>query len=236
MESIVQRLEVLAQSVFDAIISENRKELECAVSAICYIQQHAKPNDMHISVYPVDEIVETLFQLKNLLTTPFSSRVTKKTPISKVEYSYDESMEETSFEQIFRRLISAENWHNATVKGVKYTCDFHTESLFCPPIMACISAIWHIIFLDPTSSLHERMIVAATALLHDIGKPAARTTGKLTMGTKNLNVTKFAAHGLIGGVMLQRSFSPLFGFSVDEWEVICRAVSVHMCGYHGTAT
>lgn len=230
-ESSAQMLERSASAIFEAIIGQNVDSIELAVAQMCHILMHMKPNSLFVTIPPVEQISKVLSQLYPLFTSPFYSRVVKKTVVSKMVCSYDESMEKTTFETIFRNMICAENWHNTTAKGTAFTCDFHVESLFCHSLMACVSALWYSIN-EGSSSFHDLLKVATVALLHDIGKPASRTTGKIMQGDKNLNVTKFAAHGLIGGVILQRSFSPLFGFSTDEWDDICRAVTVHMCGYH----
>jgi len=141
-------------------------------------------------------------------------------------------MLETSFRDIFTVHIKSQDWHRCTVKNVSYVCELHEESLFSHLIMTSISSVWYLLMTSPEVTNHYAKFIAALGLLHDIGKPATIGTEIITHGDSTNRATKFPTHGLIGGLILQKSYSEAFGFGLEEWDDLCRCVTIHMCGYH----
>lgn len=108
-------------------------------------------------------------------------------------------------------------------KPATASCNFHYESLIWHSIMAmCVSIDYAL------GSTQNLLLVALTALFHDIGKPSC-----LALFGKNIG---YPFHGEYGACILSQFFSNEISnfISKKEWEDMCRTISVHMCSYHTT--
>jgi hypothetical protein len=218
-------IELKALEFFNSIInSDNDLMSETLTFLMDYLNKRLCKSNLILPALP-ERFTRIFMSLNRLLITPFQTRTIHKGI---------ETMIETTFKDIFLGHIKSQNWHNCTIKNIDYKCEFHQESLFAHLILSSISAVWYLLALNPDVSIEYGSFIAATALLHDIGKPSVMSTGIITIGTMTKRVTKFPAHGLIGGIILQKAYSPTFGFTYDEWDTLCRCVSIHMCGYHCT--
>lgn len=131
--------------------------------------------------------------------------------------------------------ISKEHYHqNVNTDGIRCvfsgkqkpetaSCDFHHESLIDHSIMAMCIAMTHAI-----GSTQNLVLVALTALFHDIGKPSC-----LALFGKNIG---YPFHGEYGACIMSQFFCPNIEkfITKDEWETMCRTINVHMCSYHTT--
>jgi hypothetical protein len=214
--------------IFAGIIAKDESGLVANTTILCDLLRENE-NSLYVTIAPIPRIVKILLDMNKVMTSPFKTRI-----VERHDSVLTETMITTTFESMFREIIFRENFHNVTVKDTNYVCNFHKESLLCHLILASIISLWYVINNDPTISDHECLIIATTALLHDIGKPATRLTGQIQIKDRRCNVTKFAGHGFVGGIILQKSFSPEFGFALNEWDDICRCTTIHMCGYHCT--
>jgi hypothetical protein len=105
-------------------------------------------------------------------------------------------------------------------------CTYHLESLIEHLIMAmCISVAQA---SQSNESIESIKLIALTALLHDIGKPSCITQYSKLMG--------YPFHGEYGSGILSQFYSDEIAkfISIDDYEVMCRTISVHMCSYHTT--
>jgi hypothetical protein len=135
----------------------------------------------------------------------------------------EEVVECTTIHQIFMDELNNEHLHS---KGDAH-CIYHRESLFSHLVLAMLIA------LDQTRSADPQVqfLAGLTALIHDIGKKASMSA------CKHRKITRFPFHGEMGSMILQGLYNPeTFDnfLTQEEWETICRTVSVHMCGYHDT--
>lgn len=130
----------------------------------------------------------------------------------------------TSLGELFQQEFDNEHIH--TTDG--HRCSFHQESLFSHQVMAMLIALDH----SREEDDHLQFIYGLTALLHDVGKKAVVSI------FKKIGATGFPFHGEMGSMILQGLYNPeahsIF-VSQEEWEGMCRAISVHMCGYHETS-
>lgn len=221
----METIEVSSVEFLNSIItSDNALMTRALTSLMDYLSKRLSKSGLTLPALN-ERFISVFMALKPLMTTPFQTRTVDKGV---------ECMTETTFNDVFLGDIKSQNWHNCIVKNVAYKCEFHQESLFTHLILSSISAVWYLVASNPDVSFDYAIFIAATSLLHDIGKPSVMNTGIISVGTSTKRVTKFPAHGLIGGIILQKAFSPAFGFSDDEWDTLCRCVSIHMCGYHCT--
>jgi hypothetical protein len=122
--------------------------------------------------------------------------------------------------------IKSEHWHQVFDKCGRCTqsCP-HKESLY-DHLITCGRICY-----EKAQSLgySEKECIKAylTGLLHDVGKP----------GTRRLlsKHTAFKGHGLVGGAMIERLWSPelctAFGLTKEDWGDISVCADVHMCSY-----
>jgi hypothetical protein len=221
----MQSIEKSAFLLFNSIVEMNEEQMTNSLIILmnCLENRMSKSDlSLNTNILRMNRI---FMQLNPLLTSPFQTRIVEKGV---------ERMFETTFKDIFLTDISSQNWHNCVVKSIAYKCDFHEESLFTHCILAMISSVWYLLATEESVSNEYATFIAAIALLHDIGKPAVMQTGIITIGDSTKRITKFPAHALIGGIILQKAYTPSFGFGIEMWDTLCRCVSVHMCGYHCT--
>jgi len=119
--------------------------------------------------------------------------------------------------------IGKENYHNKD----DFKCKYHEESLLTHSICAMLKCIE---IMPLTLPIRYRSQLAICALFHDVGKISCCQHIKKTKG----GMTSFAFHGECGsGIMMQLWTSNLESlFTKFEWEIMCRTIAVHMCGYH----
>lgn len=228
----LDRLELAAYDCLLGITNGDVDQLaESVVQILDYLESRMVASGLPI-IKPIARIVAILGGLKPLLTSTFATRIVEKV-VSGKESKLIESMRETTFWEMLTH-IKSQDWHKCTVKGVKYSCDFHQESLFCHLVSAMVASVWYLLLSKPETTDEYARFIGTLALLHDIGKPGTMNTGIISIAGKNKNVTKFPAHGLIGGMILQKAYSRDFGFSLEEWDTLCRCTTIHMCGYHCT--
>jgi hypothetical protein len=104
------------------------------------------------------------------------------------------------------------------------SCSYHQEELFDHLIICSIISGIHAIRKDLNVFL-----VILTALLHDIGKPACiRIFNDGNIG--------YPFHGEYGSMILSRIYNDGYAhyISKDDYEIILRCISIHMCSYHIT--
>jgi hypothetical protein len=220
--------------LFDSIIESNYSGVEeSLIQIINFLERRMKNTGLNLEIISIPRMVKIFMSLNSLLTSPFETRTIEKNIISK-KTTFKEGMEKTTFGEIFTTCIKVEDWHKRTLKNILYTCDFHEESLFCHLIMSSVASVCNLLMQVPQITDQYAKFIAGLSLLHDIGKPATIDTSVLTLGDKTKRVTKFPSHGLVGGLILQKSYSDSFGFTLDEWDDLCRCVTIHMCGYHCT--
>jgi hypothetical protein len=225
-------LESAAYLCISSIKEGNNSQLtDSVVQILNYLESRMASSGLPI-IKHVARIVDILAGLKPLLTSTFATRVVEKVALGK-ESKFVETMRETTFWEMLTH-IKSQDWHKCTIKGVKYSCDFHLESLFCHLVSAMVASVWYLLLSTPETTDEYARFIGTLALLHDIGKPGTMNTGIISIAGKNKNVTKFPAHGLIGGMILQKAYSRDFGFSLEEWDTLCRCTTIHMCGYHCT--
>lgn len=219
--------------LFDSIIEINRGMMtESLITIIGYLDRRMSKSNLDIiTTIGINRMANIFLGLNPLLTSPFRTRIIEKIGSGR-EGNYVERMCETTFKDIFLTHIKSQDWHKTMVKNVSYTCEFHEESLFSHLIMASVCSVWYLLIKNPEQTDNYARFIAALALLHDIGKPCTMSTGTISVGENTKRVTKFNSHGLIGGLILQKAYSPDFGFGLEEWDTLCRCTSVHMCGYH----
>lgn len=120
-------------------------------------------------------------------------------------------------------------YHQRTDKdtGKKYSCPHHLEKLQSHVLIASVIACNRSI----QKSMDDHTIIknTLTALFHDVGKKECCIYYKD-------GAIGYPFHGEMGcGVMLNVWCKELEEFfTKDEWEDMCRAICVHMCGYHET--
>ena len=231
MEAINQA----TSQLFDSIIeSDSVLMTESLIKIIGYLEHRMSKTSINMtSTKNVNRIVGIFLGLKSLLTSPFHTRIVERIGCGKESYLV-EQMCETTFKDIFLSHIKSQDWHKCVIKNVSYTCEFHEESLFSHLIMASVCSVWYLLMTNPETTDDYARFIGALALLHDIGKPGTMSTGTISVGDKSKRITKFPAHGLIGGLILQKAYCPDFGFGLEEWDTLCRCTSIHMCGYHCT--
>jgi hypothetical protein len=146
----------------------------------------------------------------------------ESTTIKKVGECFQQENVLISLKDFFEDIRTV-NIHNNTDAGL--ISKHHHESLFCHLFMAMLVAFTT---TDHKHDFQFKFILMFTALVHDIGKPASKIV-------TNKGFHAFPGHGEIGSLILSRigQYFVKF-FNKDEWYAICRAVSVHMCGYHCT--
>ena len=117
--------------------------------------------------------------------------------------------------------------HTDKITGKKYTCMYHLEKLQAHILMAGIISCHESI----ANKLENKLILknTVTALFHDVGKK------RCCIYYKD-GVIGYPFHGEMGcGIMLNVWCDELANFFTQtEWQNMCRAISVHMCGYHET--
>lgn len=118
-------------------------------------------------------------------------------------------------------LMSMNDEDPHTINGC--SCGYHRESLLTHSLMSMLKT-----FECISHDMPERYMlhISILALFHDIGKIRC-----IEIFPKKARIG-FPFHGEHGaGIMLQLFVKNSF-FSYTEWENMCRAISVHMCGYH----
>jgi hypothetical protein len=179
------------------------------------------PDFEHMKLFEInmDETLLILQQIGSILNIPFQILVSD----GKIQ-----SMESFTLKRMLTD-ISSEHCHNMTVDGKKHTCDYHLESLFVHLHLAMLIAIANC----PKDETYEnKLVLALTALLHDIGKRETKTA--ITVGTNKW--IKYPYHGEMGCGILMSIWNDKFldFITLDKWKIMCRTISVHMCGYHET--
>lgn len=212
---------------------DKTKLIESLIIIMNFLERRMLKSGLNLEIKPIERMTDIFLSLNPLLTSTFKTRVIEKI-VSGKESHLEERIVETTFNDIFMTYIKSRDWHKCTVKNVLYVCDFHEESLFCHSIMTCISSVWYLLIKNNEVTNRYVKFIAATSLLHDIGKPASMDTGIVTIGDKCKRTTKFPTHALIGGLILQKSYSDAFGFEPEEWDDLCRLATIHMCGYNCT--
>lgn len=219
---------------FKSITDLNKTQLiESLIVIMNFLEHRMLKSGLKLEIKPIERMADIFLSLNPLLTSTFKTRVIEKI-VSGKESHLEERIVETTFNDIFMTQIRSRDWHKCTVKNVLYVCDFHEESLFSHLIMTCIGSVWYLLMKNNEMTNRYIKFIAATSLLHDIGKPASMDTGIVTIGDKSKRTTKFPTHALIGGLILQKSYSDAFGFELEEWDDLCRLTTIHMCGYNCT--
>lgn len=126
-------------------------------------------------------------------------------------------------------LIDGINCHNETYKDEKYVCSYHQEDLFTHLHLVCLITMAY--KLDHEKNVNDQDLLATglTAYLHDIGKPGCMNR------IPKKKWLSYPFHGELGAGLLGRIWAPEFakcGIDKSLWELMCRTVAVHMCGYH----
>ena len=147
--------------------------------------------------------------------------------------SHNQKMIHTNFHEIFIMLKNMNIHQNvdSTSYEVAYPkvekepickCAFHEEELFDHLHICSIVAGSYAI-----RSAQNVFLATLTGLLHDIGKPAC-------VRIFNGGNIGYPFHGEYGSMILSRIFNPNFAqfISKDDYETMCRVISIHMCSYH----
>ena len=220
----------ITAQIFDSIILLNSTQLaESLVQILTYLEPRMSKCGLPI-IKPIEQMVTIFLRLNPLLVSPFHTRVIEKIGSGK-DSKLVERMEETTFKEIFLTYIKAKDYHTCTIKGVEFSCGINQESLFCHLIITMVSSVWYLLITNPETTNHYAQFIGALGLLHDIGKPGTMTTETNKFGDKTKHIIKFPTHGLIGGIILQKAYNADFGFSLEEWDVLCRCTTIHMSGY-----
>jgi len=130
-------------------------------------------------------------------------------------------MRQTSLNQYFMEIRNINIQNDDNLDG--YKSPYHEESLFCHLIMAMLVAFTA---TNADDEEVDKIAIMFTAFIHDIGKPNCKEITRK-------GYWAFPAHGEIGSLILIKLdtfFIPYFGPA--KWNSICRAVCIHMCGYH----
>ncbi len=144
----------------------------------------------------------------------------------------------TTFAEMFNQIKSMNVHQNVdstnidvayprVVKQPLCACAFHQEELFDHLHVCALIAGIHTM----RENFDEKTIFAVTltGLFHDVGKPECiRIFDKGNIG--------YPFHGEYGAIILSRLYSSEFAeyISKDDWEIMCRCISIHMCSYHIT--
>ena len=168
----------------------------------------------------LDELIDLLIgekSIRSILLNQFESTI--------IFRNVGECFQQKNIESLkdFFEDIRNVDIHNNTDAGL--ISKHHHESLFCHLFMAMLFAFTT---TDDKHDFQFKLTIMFTSLIHDIGKPASKIE-------TNKRFYAFPAHGEIGSLILIRigQYFEQF-FSKEEWYAICRAVGVHMCGYHCT--
>jgi hypothetical protein len=143
--------------------------------------------------------------------------------------------EEKSFALIeLLKEMSLQHWHqNVPTKDLPViyckkkqeyvSCDFHHESLLEHSILCMIISIQRALDTDC-----DPVLAGLIGLLHDIGKPQCAALYNTSLG--------YPFHGEYGASILSQYLSgPILEFiSFEDYEILLRVISVHMCSYHTT--
>jgi Adenylylsulphate kinase len=139
------------------------------------------------------------------------------------------------------KKIREQHYHRAEKNGVLHICPYHEESLFVHLILTCITSIAHNLKSVDTDNVYESedemFLIGLTGLFHDLGKMSTMkfiTITKPNDNGGNNNGLSYPFHGEMGSGILAQLWNPSFGstISLKNWETMCRAICVHMCGYH----
>ena len=136
-----------------------------------------------------------------------------------------QTMKSSSLREVFTTMIT-HNTHTLRENGVDYICGWHKETVFQHSIMSMLISIQHFGKIDE----HFAMLVAFTNLVHDIGKIEC-------VETHNIGGKAFIGYPfhpeLAAGFLMEiynKEFCKIIPY--NEWEAMCRAVNIHMNGYH----
>lgn len=125
--------------------------------------------------------------------------------------------------------IGDNHYHQHTdTDGIKYSCQYHMEKLQSHLMMASLIVCHE--FYNHTSDDDIALILTFTALFHDVGKKHS------CIYHRKEKAIGYPMHGEMGcGVMLSQWDDRYKSwFTREQWEDMCRTISVHMCGYHET--
>ena len=147
-------------------------------------------------------------------------------PVLNISKTYcQNSMSTMTFGMLFEKVCEDHGHTLVDSKMIKYTCDYHAESLSRHLLLAMLYRIDRIADDDNIDTMFRAGI---QGLFHDIGKTVARRM------IQTHNVSGFAGHGEIGAYMLLQLWHSDLNdfFTKKQWLQLCRVVTVHMCGYH----
>lgn len=188
-----------------------------------------------LSVYPrFAKLAISSSEIRTLAETFAKIGLFFQTKFESLEVSSDtQKMTTTNFHEIFVILKNMNIHQNvdSTSYEVAYPkvqkepickCAFHEEELFDHLHICSIVAGTRAI-----RSAQNVFLATLTGLLHDIGKPAC-------IRIFNGGNIGYPFHGEYGSMILSRIYHPDFAqfISKDEYETMCRAISIHMCSYH----
>jgi hypothetical protein len=207
-------------------------------------------DDAHIESYLTQTVekLNTYERIAKLNITPddFSQLVSAFSQIGKFfqikfyvldvsDRTHTQSMNMTTFAEIFKQIqkmnihqnVDSINYEVAYPKVIKEPvcqCTYHEEELFDHlHVCAIITGI------VASRNKQNVFITMLTALFHDIGKPSCiRIFDKGHIG--------YPYHGEYGSMILSRLYNPDFVqfISKNDYETMCRSISIHMCSYHMT--
>jgi len=154
-------------------------------------------------------------------------------PVSPVLVTSDgkQEMHETSWLEIISE-IRTEHFH----KRGDYVCSFHTESLWVHSLMSMVNMLREYeVITEMIGVKLDPFFLALLGFLHDIGKVGALCTMTIGYGDDSEKVTGYPYHGELGSGILSGLYHPDFPIKREEWSYLCRAIAVHMCGYHASS-
>ncbi|NBX77525.1 MAG: hypothetical protein EBQ92_13305 [Proteobacteria bacterium] len=224
----VEQIEEMCGHVFDCILSGTQIDPQ----TIHHILSARLINRIGDGINIARMITETVASLRVILTTELTQTVVAKVKNGKTEEFVQKEVR-TTLNDLFNK-IRGEHCHTTVKKGTTYGCDFHQESLFCHSVLACLFSLWNYYSENTIHDHRTARLIGATALFHDVGKLFTVSCTKIVDGDHTKNVTSFKGHALHGQLTLSSMYNEAFGFTFQEWESLCRAVGVHMCGYHDT--
>lgn len=224
----LEDIENTARFIFDGIVNGTEMNPEW-IEKIILVNY---PNVEVVDAAIVGKIIEVIQSFRTLLHASTKQYVVTETKVGK-DKILQQSQVEATLCDLFGR-IRENHCHTTKCKGVDHVCIFHAESLFCHSVLACVVSLYYYITTTANYEYEDARMIGATALLHDVGKLCAVSAVKIQENNVTKNATAFKGHALCGEMILRGMYTPQNGFSFDQWEIICRAVGVHMCGYHET--
>ena len=237
--------------MYNLILEMSISDISAAISAICDLLRKKFSIESRLDMKSFIDTLSKLFSLLNKKDSNFKSNNVndfKKewiTVFIKLRIVLNCEIPFVNTDNMLTKItlntlidfMSAEHYHQnvktdniRTMHPIKKhfsaSCSYHKESLLDHSLMAMFIAIDNAL-----GSTQNLLLVALTALFHDVGKPSC-----IALFGQNIG---YPFHGEYGACILSQFFSDEIArfkkfISKKQWEVMCRAISVHRCSYDTT--